>query len=82
MGLFIKQYMILPRNGLDHDESNGNVGSERQSLLSNEVRRRQVSSISEGFEFIALLICLVFLEAIGLYGLIIAVFFISSTNEE
>jgi ATP synthase proteolipid subunit len=83
IGIFLKEYSRLSGSSVRRVYS----GPETQSLLSNEqnpqnqcpAQNNMILShvnMSEGFNFWSLIIVLVFMEAIGLYGLVVALFFI------
>lgn len=82
MGIFIKQYLnfslvstrVLSTGSNEHSTN----GTDSEPLLSNGLyeNRGVMVDVSDFFAYIALLMCLVFLEAVGLYGLIVALFFI------
>ena len=68
--------MVFPDSNCRYGTSE--PGTETDSLLSSRHAVQQTSSLdmTEGSNLIALLCVLVFLEAIGLYGLIVALFLI------
>jgi V-type H+-transporting ATPase proteolipid subunit len=83
IGLFMKEYSRLSGSSARKLYSS----PETQSLLSNEQSQQNQSPVqhhmilshvnmSEGFNFWSLILVLVFMEAIGLYGLVVALFFI------
>lgn len=85
IGLFLKEYSRLSGSRTRTACSS----PETQSLLSNDQNQQNQSplqqhmilshvNMSEGFNFWSLIMVLVFMEAIGLYGLIVALFFIGN----
>jgi len=78
IGLFLKGYMNMAFPDSNRTHGTSDPGTETEPLLSSRHAVQNTSSLdmTKGSNLIALLCVLVFLEAIGLYGLIVALFLI------
>eukprot|EP00979_Chaetoceros_neogracilis_P016480 scaffold8198_cov287-Chaetoceros_neogracile.AAC.3 len=77
IGLFLKEYTKMVVQDPVHDSDTG--GALREPLISPQQTSTVFSSaldMTKGYNLIALTCVLVFLEAIGLYGLIVSLFLI------
>ncbi len=76
MGLFLDNYMKTTFAHVTSYSGTEDAGGERQPLISNGASLPVFSSSLEGKSYLYFLCIFVFIEAIGLYGLIVALFMI------